>query len=49
MSRLRGMVCRWLFSGIDQPIVMLREVRDSYREMNVEIYGKELARLLNDW
>jgi hypothetical protein len=38
-----------LFSEIDRPLEALREIRDSYREMNVEIYGEQLARVLNDW
>jgi hypothetical protein len=37
------------FREIDRPIGVLREVRDSYRAMNVEIYGETLAKLLNDW
>ena len=46
-------LCRMIFSSffreIDLPIARLREVRDSYRAMNVEIYGETLAKLLNDW
>ena len=38
-----------LFREIDQPLAMLREIRDSYRAMNVEIYGEKLASMLNDW
>jgi hypothetical protein len=49
MSRLRRIVCSWFFCEIDRPIEMLREVRDSYRAMNVEVYGEKLASLLNDW
>ena len=49
MSPWRGMVFRWLFREIDRPIETLRKVRDSYRAMNVEIYGETLAGLLNDW
>ena len=35
--------------GLDRPIEKLKEIRDSYREMNVTIYGEEMAKLLNDW
>jgi hypothetical protein len=38
-----------LFSEIERPLEALREIRDSYRAMNVEIYGEKLARILNDW
>ena len=38
-----------LFREIDRPMEMLREVRDSYRAMNVLIYGEKLASILNDW
>lgn len=34
---------------LDRPIERLKEIRDSYRAMNVEIYGEEMAGLLNDW
>lgn len=34
---------------LDEPIVKLREIRDSYRELNIDIYGEQLASLLNDW
>lgn len=34
---------------LDRSIGRLKEIRDSYRAMNVEIYGEEMARLLNDW
>jgi len=37
------------FSELDRPIEKLREVRDSYRALNVEIYGDEMASVLNDW
>lgn len=37
------------FKLLDQPIGRLKEIRDSYLELNVDIYGEELASLLNDW
>jgi hypothetical protein len=37
------------FRVLDGPISRLKEIRDSYREMNIAIYGEELASLLNDW
>ena len=37
------------FSVLDGPISRLKEIRDSYREMNIVIYGEELVSLLNDW
>ena len=43
------MILSSFFREIDRPMDDLREVRDSYRAMNVEIYGETLARLLNDW
>jgi hypothetical protein len=49
MRRLSRMTFSRFFSGIDRPIARLREVRDSYRALNVEIYGEEMARFLNDW
>lgn len=36
------------FSELDRQIDKLRALRDSYREANVNYYGKELAALLND-
>ncbi|WP_198419423.1 hypothetical protein [Geomonas terrae] len=38
-----------LFNDMDRPLERLREIRDSYRELNVEIYGEQLARILNEW
>ncbi|WP_162604611.1 MULTISPECIES: hypothetical protein [Geomonas] len=38
-----------LFHDMDRPLEKLREIRDSYRELNVEIYGEQLARILNEW
>ena len=35
-------------STLDRPIDKLKEIRDSYRAMNVDIYGQEIANLLND-
>lgn len=37
------------FRDLDQPMDTLREIRDSYRALNVEIYGEQMARMLNDW
>jgi hypothetical protein len=37
------------FKPLEQPIGKLKEIRDSYRELNIDIYGEEIARLLNDW
>ena len=34
---------------LDRSIERLKEIRDSYRAMNVDIYGEEIAGLLNDW
>ena len=45
MNRLFGK----LFRRIDLPMEKLQEIRDSYRELNVEIYGEQLARILNEW
>jgi len=49
MRQLRLMFFNRLFSEIDQPMGKLRDIRDSYRAMNVEIYGEQMAALLNDW
>ena len=49
MRPLSGMLFRSIFRDIDQSIEVLREIRDSYRAMNVEIYGEKLASILNDW
>ena len=49
MSYLRRMICSRFFLALDRPIEELRDVRDSYRAMNVEIYGEQMARMLNDW
>lgn len=45
INRLIGM----LFGRMDRPLDRLEEIRDSYRELNIEIYGEQLARMLNDW
>lgn len=37
-----------VFGELDRSIVRLKEIRDSYRKMNVNIYGEEMAKLLND-
>jgi hypothetical protein len=49
MRFLSRMIFSRLFSDLDQPIGKLQEIRDSYRAMNIEIYGEEMATLLNDW
>jgi hypothetical protein len=49
MSGWLRMLFDAIFRDLDRPMAQLREVRDSYRAMNVEIYGEKLARLLNDW
>ena len=49
MNHLNRMLFRSIFREIDQPLEVLREIRDSYRAMNVEIYGEKLASILNDW
>jgi len=46
---LMNLIFRRVFSDLDRPIGKLQEIRDSYRLLNVEIYGEEMARLLNDW
>jgi hypothetical protein len=37
------------FRDLDRPMENLREIRDSYRAINVEIYGARVASMLNDW
>jgi len=37
------------FNNLDRSIDNLKDIRDSYRAMNIEIYGEEMAKLLNDW
>ena len=49
MKFLRLLFARQGFGELDQSIGKLKEIRDSYRSMNVEIYGEEIAKLLNDW
>ncbi|WP_198013124.1 hypothetical protein [Citrifermentans bremense] len=36
------------FSNFDRSLEQLQGIRDSYRQMNVQIYGEQLAALLND-
>ncbi|ACH38871.1 hypothetical protein Gbem_1857 [Citrifermentans bemidjiense Bem] len=36
------------FSSLDRSLEQLQQIRDSYRRLNVIIYGEELARQLND-
>lgn len=38
-----------LFCRMDRPLERLQEIRDSYRELNIEIYGEKMAEMLNDW
>jgi len=49
MRYLGVMIFSRFFTEIDQPIRKLRDIRDSYRAMNVEVYGEKMAELLNDW
>jgi len=49
MRQLHGMIFKWFFRELDPQIESLRDLRDSYRAMNVEIYGEQMASLLNDW
>ena len=49
MSLLRRILAGRAFGELDQSIVRLKEIRDSYREMNIAIYGEEIAKLLNEW
>jgi hypothetical protein len=37
------------FNKLDRSIDNLKDIRDSYRALNIEIYGEEMAKLLNDW
>lgn len=47
--KLVGLLMNRIFAPLDHQIEELQQIRDSFREMNVEIYGEQLARLLNDW
>lgn len=38
-----------IFGDLDRQIGSLQEIRDSFHRANVEIYGEELAGLLNEW
>ena len=49
MSQLHKMIFGLFFRELDPQIESLRDLRDSYRAMNVEIYGEQMASLLNDW
>jgi hypothetical protein len=49
MRQMSRMLLGRFFRDLDQPMETLREIRDSYRAMNVEIYGEQMARMLNDW
>jgi len=49
MRFLNMMLFGGFFCELDRPMEKLREVRDSYRALNVEIYGEEMASVLNDW
>ncbi|MBJ6801080.1 hypothetical protein [Geomonas propionica] len=37
------------FGRFDRSLGQLQEIRDSYHQLNIEIYGEQLAALLNDW
>ena len=49
MRLLRWMFAYPDFSQLDGATEKLRKIRDSYRALNLEIYGEEIASLLNDW
>ncbi len=49
MSFLRQLFAGRAFGRLDQSIDKLKLIRDSYRAMNLEIYGEELAKALNEW
>lgn len=38
-----------IFRDLDRKIASLQEIRDSFRQANVSIYGEQLARLLKEW
>ena len=44
-----NLLIRVMFGDLDRSITRLQEIRDSYRKLNVEIYGEEMAAILNDW
>jgi len=48
MRWIDELFARLAFAKLDSALGALREVRDSYRALNVEIYGEEIAKLLND-
>lgn len=47
--KVANLLHRLLFGELDRSITRLQEIRDSYRQLNVEIYGEEMASILNDW
>lgn len=49
MRYLRLILTGRIFGELDRSIDKLKDIRNSYRAMNVDIYGEELASLLNDW
>ena len=49
MRPLRVLLKPGSFASLDRSIWRLKEIRDSYRELNVRLYGEELANLLNEW
>ena len=49
MNLLERLLFTGLFRETDKALEGLREIRDSYRALNVEIYGEQMASLLNDW
>lgn len=49
MRFLRQFLAGRALGELDQSIGKLRKIRDSYRTLNIEIYGEEIAKLLNEW
>ena len=47
--RLIDFFTKGAFHKFDRSLGQLQEIRDSYRQLNIEIYGEQLAALLNDW
>lgn len=49
MRFLRRILMGRAFGELEMSIGKLEKIRDSYRSINIEIYGEELAELLNEW
>jgi hypothetical protein len=49
MRFLRLILLGRTFEELDVSIGKLKKIRDSYRCMNIQLYGEELAKLLNEW